>query len=51
MTKGILRETGKLIIILNDDDIKTMIKMKENGENPSQVLTEKLDTLLTHLDK
>lgn len=51
MTKGILRENGKLIIVLNDEDIKTMIRYKEDGEDPSLVLTNKLDFLLTHLEK
>ena len=51
MVKCILRETGKLIIILDDDDLKNMIELKEKGENPSLVLTNKLDFLLTHLEK
>lgn len=51
MIKGILRETGKLIIVLDDKDFKKMIDLRERGEEPSKVLTEKLDDLLTHLEK
>ena len=51
MIKGILRENGKLIIVLDDEDIKEMIKLKEEGEDPTIILTNKLDYLLTHLEK
>lgn len=51
MIKGILRETGKLILVLNDEEVKEMIKLKEKGENPSIVLMNKLDFLLIHLEK
>lgn len=51
MIKGILRETGKLILVLDDEDLKNMIEMKKNGENPTRILTDKLDFLLTHLEK
>ena len=32
---GCLKESGKLIISLDDDDLIKMIYMKENGEEPS----------------
>lgn len=51
MISGILRETGKLIIVLNDDDIKTMIELHEKNEKVSMVLSEKLDGILTTLEK
>ena len=51
MISGILRETGKLIIVLNDDDIKTMIELHEKNEKVSMVLSEKLDAILTTLEK
>ena len=51
MTKCILRESGKLILVLDDKDLKNMIKMKQEGENPEPILTNKLDFLLTHLEK
>ena len=51
LAKGILRESGKLIIVLNDNDIKEMIRMSENGEKATVVLERKLDGLLTTLEK
>ncbi len=46
---GILRESGKLIISINDNDIVEML----NGERqtPSELLSDKLDDLLVTLDK
>ena len=49
--KGCLRENGKLIILLNIADINRMIQMKNEHEDPANVLLEKLDTLLTKLEK
>lgn len=51
MITGILRETGKLIIVLNDDDIRTMIELYEKNEKASIVLSQKLDGILTTLEK
>lgn len=51
LTKGILRESGKLIIVLNDEDVKEMIRTYENGEKAVTVLEKKLDELLTTLEK
>lgn len=51
LAKGILRESGKLIIVLNDEDVKEMIKIYENGEKATIVLEKKLDELLTTLEK
>ena len=41
--KGCLRENGKLIILLNIEDIKKMYKMKEENDDPSIYLMNKLD--------
>lgn len=49
--KGILRENGKLIIVLDDKDIKQMIKAKEQGEDYHKVLITKLDHLFVSLEK
>ena len=49
--KGCLRENGKLIILLNIEDIKKMYKMKEENDDPSVYLMNKLDTLLLELEK
>ena len=51
MIRGILRESGKLIIVLNDEDIKAMIELYENNERVSIILSQKLDEILTTLDK
>lgn len=51
LAKGILRESGKLIIILDDEDIKEMIALYERGDKATRVLTKKLDEILTKLEK
>lgn len=49
--KGTLRENGKLLIVLDDNDIKQMIYAKENGEDYNEILINKLDNLLMTLEK
>lgn len=49
--KGCLRENGKLIILLDSNDMISMAKIKENGDNPSNYLLDKLDKLLAGLEK
>lgn len=50
--RGCLRETGKLILCLSDDDLLKMNALEEHGEgNSVDVLGEKLDTLLIDLEK
>jgi len=51
MMEGILRETDKYILVINDDDIKNMIKLKESNQDPSIILSKKLDSILTCLGK
>lgn len=51
VVKGILRESGKLILVLDDEDIKNMLEAKKNYEDPSETLSEKLDEILMQLDK
>lgn len=51
MTKGILRENGKLMIILDDKDIIKMINKYNKNEKASTVIMEKLDELLIKLEK
>lgn len=50
-TKGILRESGKLIIDLKDEDIYIMLKLKEAGDEPSDYLFEIVDEFLFKLSK
>lgn len=49
--KGSIREQGKVIISLTDNDILNMLEKHYNGENPAIVLSEKLDELLMELEK
>lgn len=49
--KGTLRENGKLIIVLDDSDIKQMVYAKEHGEDYIEILINKLDKMLVSLEK
>ncbi len=49
--KGCFRESGKLILILEAGDLETMLNMKKKGDDPSELLLEKLDDLLMELEK
>ena len=49
--KGCLRENGKLIMLLETEDLIEMNKMKVDQEDPSNYLLDKLDELLLELEK
>lgn len=49
--KGCLRENGKLIILLDTEDLIKMNKMKLDLEDPSTYLLDKLDETLSELEK
>jgi len=50
--KGSLREDGKLILCLSDQDLLKMANLKTSVEKePADCLGEMLDTLLIHLEK
>lgn len=50
--KGSLRESGKLILCLSDQDLLKMADMWKSGDpEPAQLLSDKLDNLLIHLEK
>lgn len=50
--KGSLREHGKLILCLSDDDLINLIDMKEKNERPTaEYFGDLLDDLLLHLEK
>lgn len=51
LANGILRESGKLIIVLDDNDVKEMFRLYRRGEKATYVLTKKLDEILTTLEK
>ena len=48
---GCLKENGKLIISLDDNDLIKMILMKDNGEEPSDYLLDKVEQLLMSVSK
>lgn len=48
---GCLRESGKLIISLDDNDLIKMLVMKKNGEEPSDYLLDKVENLLMSVSK
>lgn len=43
---GILKDSGKLIIDLTDDDLLMMVALKQVGEEPSDYLLDKVERLL-----
>lgn len=50
--KGWLRESGKLILCLSDEDLKELLRIKEKDEQPTAEFFEAmLDDLLIHLEK
>ncbi|MFW2607656.1 hypothetical protein [Aliarcobacter butzleri] len=51
ITKGILRESGKLIINLTDKDLCEMVKIKNSAGEPSDYLFNKIDDFLLKLEK
>lgn len=44
--EGILKDSGKLILSLKDEDLIRMIRKKQAGEEPSDYLLEKLENYL-----
>ncbi|HHI5412098.1 TPA: restriction endonuclease [Vibrio metoecus] len=49
--EGAMREHGKLIIILEDNELCKMLSMKEQGDDPSEYLFEKVDDFLMSLPR
>jgi hypothetical protein len=49
MARGAMREQGKLILVLSDEDVCKMLHMKERGEDPSDFLFETADNFLLAL--
>lgn len=46
-----LRESGKVILVLSDNDVKKMIRAKEKGDSPELLLFEKIDDLFMTLSR
>ncbi|WP_055128240.1 restriction endonuclease [Pseudomonas mediterranea] len=51
MAQGAMRETGKLIIILDDNQICKMLHMKEKGDDPTDYLFDITDDFLLSLPR
>jgi site-specific DNA-cytosine methylase len=49
--RGSLREAGKLILCLSDNNLLEMIDIKMRGEEPADFLGAMLDNILVHLEK
>ena len=49
--KGCLIEHGKLILELKDEDLLCMLNLKDNGQEPSDYLMEKVEDLLMGISK
>jgi hypothetical protein len=51
MTQGAMREHGKLILVVSDDEVCEMLHMKEVGDDPSDLLFEIADNFLLKLPR
>jgi hypothetical protein len=51
MAQGAMRESGKLIIVVDDDDLCQMLHMKDLGEDPSDYLFNATDAFLLSLPR
>lgn len=51
MAQGAMREHGKLMLIVNDAQVCTMLHMKEKGEDPTDFLFELADEFLLKLPR
>jgi hypothetical protein len=49
--KGALKEAGKLIVILTNDDINKMLIRNDNGDEPEIILRDKIDNILIELTR
>ncbi len=43
---GCLKEHGKLLLSINDDELLKMIDLRDSGEDPEDFLLEKLEDIL-----
>lgn len=51
MAQGAMREQGKLILVLDDDQVCEMLHMKERGEDPTDYLFDLADDFLLTLPR
>lgn len=51
MTQGAMREHGKLMLVIDDEQVMDMLQMKERGEDPTDRLFELADDFLLSLPR
>jgi hypothetical protein len=51
MAQGAMREHGKLIIVLSDDDVCALLQARERGDDPSDLLFALVDDFLISLPR
>ncbi|MCB1098925.1 MAG: restriction endonuclease [Verrucomicrobiae bacterium] len=51
MAQGAMRESGKLLLVLDDENVCEMLHSKERGEDPSDLLFEWADEFLMSLPR
>lgn len=51
MTQGAMREHGKLILVIDDEQVCKMLHMREKGEDPTDLLFEEADNFLLTLPR
>ena len=49
--RGALREHGKLILNVTVSDLCEMLESRDNGKDPSDVLSSKMDDMLLHIER
>jgi hypothetical protein len=49
--RGALRERGKLILNITLQDLCEMLELRDNGKDPSEVLSSKMDDMLLHIER
>lgn len=51
MIQGAMREHGKLMLVVDDEKVCKMLHMKENGEDPTDLLFDEVDDFLIKLPR
>ncbi len=51
MTQGAMRESGKLMLVIDDEQVCDMLHMKERGEDPTDRLFDLAENFLLGLPR
>jgi hypothetical protein len=49
--EGALRESGRIISWLTDDDICAMLNAKDNGDDVHEILSDRIDEMLMRVNR